>query len=279
MSTVSKFLASINKRGGIVTKGRYKVTITPPPSLEGFVEDDISMMAVSCSISEITVEGQQSTNSYIGTRTIPHTRESQTITIEFLVTPVMSERFLFEAWIDLIANPVSFDSGYLEDTFGQIKISVFDSASTGKDTEAIWNWYCDKVWVSSIDTFQLSAEDSEKATFTVTFQCYSVVKTDTNKGIEGDIAVLKPILKNDPLDLLPSETAVDNQDFLDLLNTIGGSGEGNAETVDSGAIEGEKFPNLTEEQANNELVNEQDTRRKALIERRNRNLARLRKKR
>lgn len=133
MSSISKFISSFNKE--LARPNRFEVNFYIPPALLPYYKGGASNLSLRCEQAELPSRALATLDRKIGTvpvQKFPYLSMYNDINLSLIVGGDMSEKLLFDAWLEMINPTSNFNFRYKRNYATQMTIKQFDLS--GKET-------------------------------------------------------------------------------------------------------------------------------------------------
>lgn len=130
VSDVSVFRALLGAAGGPGSQSRFFVMVTPPAGLGAGLEN-FSDMRYLCESADLPGKGLKTAElrHYGPSFRRPYEVEYETIDLTFLCRDYYTERFAYDAWMELISPTNNYDMAYPDDYEGSVRIYTVTQTS------------------------------------------------------------------------------------------------------------------------------------------------------
>ena len=145
--------SAINKHGGIARGNKYTVMISKPKKL-AIIPEDLQLMCEPVSLPTRSAATNE-LSLYGPVQSFPYRFTFTEASLQFYVTEDFAIKKIFDAWQEIIIDPVSGDLGYFDDYKCNIAIKKY---SSGDDNTSSWPDYSVKLidaWPSIIGEIAL----------------------------------------------------------------------------------------------------------------------------
>lgn len=127
MANIRNFVSSFKKE--LARPNRFEVFLYPPPELIPYYQGGAKQLSLRCEHAELPSRVLATADKKIGTvpvQKFPYLSTYNDTTMTFMVGGDMSEKLLFDAWLELINPSSNFNFKYKKSYTSQIVIRQFD---------------------------------------------------------------------------------------------------------------------------------------------------------
>ena len=178
-----EFLAQV-KTKGLARNNRYAVSFHGN-GVAGFNGDNLRSALLFCDSAQLPGQSYATiaNRSFGELRETPYDRLYEPITLSFYVDREMQVKYLFDRWMDKIANPATRKYNYYDDYICNIAISVFDNyaeSTPGSRIDKPLRWeeknnetyvvVLHEAYPKTVSAVQLDQANKDVMKVTVTFQ-------------------------------------------------------------------------------------------------------------
>ena len=145
--------SAMNKHGGFARGNKYTVMISKPKKL-AIIPEDLQLMCETVSLPTRSAATNE-LSLYGPVQSFPYRFTFTEASLQFYVTEDFAIKKIFDAWQEIIIDPVSGDLGYFDDYKCNIAIKKY---SSGDDNTSSWPDYSVKLidaWPSIIGEIAL----------------------------------------------------------------------------------------------------------------------------
>jgi hypothetical protein len=165
---IDKLKTAIDVGNGVTMASHFRVQFTFPESLRAVSSESFSPRNMTIYCQSATLPGTQIATSetpiYGQSVKMPYGLIYQDLTLSFICTNTMSQRYIFEEWRRIIVDPTTNYVNYYDKYVGYAFIQKLDQ--TGKVVHGI---VCEEIYPIAIFEQELAAQNNDWLRLTVQF--------------------------------------------------------------------------------------------------------------
>lgn len=156
-NSISKIKAVLSKHGGTSSPHSFRVKITPPLGLRASISEDFTILCES-----VSLPGRQFATTdqpiYGSIRKMPWGPIYNELSLTYICTDNMQERYFFDAWQSMIQNPTN---NYMEyyDTYVSPRIVIEKLNGEG---DVVYKMFVEEAYPMTIEAQELSYDATDQ---------------------------------------------------------------------------------------------------------------------